>query len=64
MPNTRLNITLPTHLVDDIKAIVEFIHSLTAASPGQGAPPRTEAQLREIDQKGQGGLAGVDTVRN
>lgn len=27
---------------DDIKAVVEFIHSLTAASPGQGAPPRTE----------------------
>lgn len=28
---------------DDIKAVVEFVHSLTAASPGQGAPPRTEA---------------------
>jgi cytochrome c oxidase cbb3-type subunit 3 len=27
---------------DDVKAVVEFIHSLTAASPGQGAPPRTD----------------------
>jgi cytochrome c oxidase cbb3-type subunit 3 len=28
---------------EDIKAVVEYIHSLTAASPGQGAPPRSEA---------------------
>jgi cytochrome c oxidase cbb3-type subunit 3 len=27
---------------DDITALVEFIHSQTAASPGQGAPPRSE----------------------
>lgn len=33
---------------DDIKAIVEFIHSLTAASPGQGMPPRTEAPPPDI----------------
>jgi cytochrome c oxidase cbb3-type subunit 3 len=28
---------------DDIKAIAEFIHSLTGASRGQGAPPPTDA---------------------
>jgi cytochrome c oxidase cbb3-type subunit III len=28
---------------DDVKAIVEFIHSLTGASRGQGAPPVVEA---------------------
>ena len=28
---------------DDIKAIAEFLHSLTAASRGQGAPPISEA---------------------
>jgi cytochrome c oxidase cbb3-type subunit 3 len=33
---------------DDIKAIVEFIHSLTAASPGQGMPPRSEAPPPDI----------------
>jgi cytochrome c oxidase cbb3-type subunit 3 len=33
---------------DDIKAVVEFIHSLTAASPGQGMPPRTEAPPLDI----------------
>jgi cytochrome c oxidase cbb3-type subunit 3 len=33
---------------DDIKAIVEFIHSLTAASPGQGMPPRAEAPPPDI----------------
>lgn len=27
---------------DDVKAIVEFIHSLTGASRGQGAPPESE----------------------
>lgn len=32
----------------DVKAIVEFIHSLTAASPGQGAPPGSEAPLPNI----------------
>ena len=32
----------------DIKAVVEFVHSLTAASPGQGAPPRTEAPPPDI----------------
>jgi cytochrome c oxidase cbb3-type subunit 3 len=32
----------------DIKAIIEFIHSQTAASPGQGAPPRTEAPPPDI----------------
>ena len=32
----------------DITAVVEFIHSLTAASPGQGAPPRTEAPPPDI----------------
>src|SRR5262245_43891128 len=32
----------------DIQAIVEFIHSLTAASPGQGAPPRTEVPPPDI----------------
>ena len=33
---------------DDLKAVVEFLHSLTAASPGQGAPPRGEAPLPDI----------------
>jgi len=33
---------------DDIKALVEYIHSLTAASPGQGMPPRTEAPPPDI----------------
>src|SRR5215831_10694323 len=33
---------------EDVKAVVEFIHSLTAASPGQGAPPRGEAPLPDI----------------
>jgi cytochrome c oxidase cbb3-type subunit 3 len=33
---------------EDITAVVEFIHSLTAASPGQGAPPRSEAQPPDI----------------
>lgn len=33
---------------EDVKAIVEFIHSLTAASPGQGAPPKTEAAPPDI----------------
>jgi cytochrome c oxidase cbb3-type subunit III len=32
----------------DITAVVEFIHSLTAASPGQGAPPRTEVPPPDI----------------
>jgi cytochrome c oxidase cbb3-type subunit III len=32
----------------DVKAVVEFIHSLTAASPGQGAPPRAEAPPPDI----------------
>jgi cytochrome c oxidase cbb3-type subunit 3 len=32
----------------DILAVVEFIHSLTASSPGQGAPPRTEAPPPDI----------------
>ena len=27
----------------DVTALVEFLHSLTASSPGQGAPPRTAA---------------------
>jgi cytochrome c oxidase cbb3-type subunit 3 len=33
---------------EDIKAVVEYIHSLTAASPGQGMPPRTEAPPPDI----------------
>ena len=33
---------------DDIKAVVEFLHSLTAASPGQGAPPKAEAPAVNI----------------
>jgi cytochrome c oxidase cbb3-type subunit III len=33
---------------DDVKAVVEFIHSLTAASPGQGMPPRGEAPPPDI----------------
>jgi cytochrome c oxidase cbb3-type subunit 3 len=33
---------------EDSKAVVEFIHSLTAASPGQGAPPRVEAPPPDI----------------
>jgi cytochrome c oxidase cbb3-type subunit 3 len=33
---------------DDVKAVVEFLHSLTAASPGQGAPPRSEVPLPDI----------------
>jgi cytochrome c oxidase cbb3-type subunit 3 len=33
---------------DDIKAIAEFIHSLTGASRGQGAPPPTDAPLPNI----------------
>src|SRR3954469_616277 len=32
----------------DIKAVIEFLHSLTAASPGQGMPPRTEAPPPDI----------------
>jgi cytochrome c oxidase cbb3-type subunit 3 len=32
----------------DIKAIVEFIHSLTAASPGQGAPPKELPSSAEV----------------
>jgi cytochrome c oxidase cbb3-type subunit III len=32
----------------DVKAVVEFLHSLTAASPGQGAPPQSEAPLPDI----------------
>jgi cytochrome c oxidase cbb3-type subunit 3 len=34
--------------VDDLKAVVEFLHSLTAASPGQGAPPPSEAPAPDI----------------
>jgi cytochrome c oxidase cbb3-type subunit 3 len=33
---------------DDTKAIAEFIHSLTGASRGQGAPPPTDAPLPDI----------------
>jgi cytochrome c oxidase cbb3-type subunit III len=33
---------------EDVKALVEFLHSLTAASPGQGAPPRTDVPLPDI----------------
>lgn len=33
---------------DDIKAIAEFIHSLTGASRGQGAPPPSEAPPPDI----------------
>jgi cytochrome c oxidase cbb3-type subunit 3 len=33
---------------DDLTAVVEFVHSLTAASPGQGAPPRVEAPPPDI----------------
>jgi cytochrome c oxidase cbb3-type subunit 3 len=33
---------------DDIRALVEFLHSLTAASPGQGAPPKAEAPPIDI----------------
>ena len=33
---------------DDVAAVVEFVHSLTAASPGQGAPPRVEAPPPDI----------------
>ena len=33
---------------EDVKAIVEFLHSLTAASPGQGAPPPTEKPAPDI----------------
>lgn len=33
---------------DDIKAIAEFIHSLTGASRGQGAPPPSDAPLPDI----------------
>jgi cytochrome c oxidase cbb3-type subunit 3 len=33
---------------EDVAAVVEFIHSQTAASPGQGAPPRTEAPPPDI----------------
>src|SRR5213075_482823 len=32
----------------DIKAVVEFVHSLTAASPGQGAPPRAEGPPLDV----------------
>jgi cytochrome c oxidase cbb3-type subunit 3 len=32
----------------DITAVVEFIHSLTAASPGQGAPPRSDVPPPDI----------------
>jgi cytochrome c oxidase cbb3-type subunit 3 len=33
---------------EDVTAVVEFIHSQTAASPGQGAPPRNEAPPPDI----------------
>lgn len=33
---------------EDVKAVVEFIHSLTAASPGQGAPPRNETAAPNV----------------
>jgi cytochrome c oxidase cbb3-type subunit 3 len=33
---------------DDVAAVVEFIHSLTAASPGQGAPPLSEKPAPDI----------------
>jgi cytochrome c oxidase cbb3-type subunit 3 len=33
---------------EDVKAVVEFIHSLTAASPGQGAPPRADTPPPDI----------------
>ena len=33
---------------DDIAAVVEFLHSLTAASPGQGAPPPRQAPAPDI----------------
>jgi cytochrome c oxidase cbb3-type subunit 3 len=33
---------------DDVRAVVEFIHSLTAASPGQGAPPHAELPPPDI----------------
>ena len=33
---------------DDIAAVVEFLHSLTAASPGQGAPPPQQAPPPDI----------------
>jgi cytochrome c oxidase cbb3-type subunit 3 len=32
----------------DVQAVVEFLHSLTAASPGQGAPPRSEKPAPDI----------------
>jgi cytochrome c oxidase cbb3-type subunit 3 len=32
----------------DVSAVVEFLHSLTAASPGQGAPPPSETPLPDI----------------
>src|SRR5207244_2163131 len=33
---------------EDVTAVVEYVHSLTAASPGQGAPPRTEVPSPNI----------------
>jgi cytochrome c oxidase cbb3-type subunit 3 len=32
----------------DVTAVVEFLHSLTAASPGQGAPPKGDAPSPDI----------------
>jgi cytochrome c oxidase cbb3-type subunit 3 len=33
---------------EDARAIVEFLHSLTAASPGQGAPPLSQKPVPDI----------------
>ncbi len=33
---------------EDVAAVVEFLHSLTAASPGQGAPPKSETPPPDI----------------
>lgn len=33
---------------EDVAAVIEFIHSLTAASPGQGAPPPSEKPVPDI----------------
>jgi len=48
--NGRLERGMPAFPLndDDVKAVVEFLHSQTAASPGQGAPPRTEAPPPDI----------------
>lgn len=50
MPSTRLNITLPTHMVDDIKALYG------ARGVSQFLEEAAEAKLAELKKKAYRGL--------